>query len=65
LNNAIATVVSGADTRDVDTVIVAGKLKKFRGKLLGVDMEKVRRLVHQSRDGILARGGHKFDPITS
>jgi cytosine/adenosine deaminase-related metal-dependent hydrolase len=65
LNNAIATVVSGADTRDVDTVIIAGKLKKYRGKLLGVDMEKVRRLVHQSRDGILARGGHKFDPITA
>jgi cytosine/adenosine deaminase-related metal-dependent hydrolase len=65
LNNAIATVVSGADSRNVDTVIIGGKLRKFRGKLLGVDMEKVRRLVHQSRDGILARGGYKFDALTA
>jgi cytosine/adenosine deaminase-related metal-dependent hydrolase len=65
MNNAIATVVSGADSRDVDTVIIAGKLMKYRGKLLGVDLEKVRRLVHQSRDGILARSGHKFDDVTA
>ena len=65
LNNAIATVVSGSDSRNIDTVIIGGKLKKFRGKLLGVDMEKIRRLVHQSRDGILARSGYKFDDVTS
>jgi cytosine/adenosine deaminase-related metal-dependent hydrolase len=64
MNNAIATVVSGADSRDVDTVIIGGKLMKFRGKLLGVDLEKIRRLVHQSRDGVLARSGHKFDDVT-
>jgi cytosine/adenosine deaminase-related metal-dependent hydrolase len=61
LNNAIGTVVNGADSRSVDTVIIGGKLRKFRGQLLGVDIEKVRRLVHESRDGIVARSGYKFD----
>lgn len=61
LNNAVATVVSGADSGNVDTVIIGGKVRKFRGKLVGVDLARVRRLVHQSRDGILARSGYKLD----
>jgi len=65
LNNAVATVVAGADCRNVDTVIIDGKLKKFRGQLLGVDLSKVRRLVRESRDGIVARSGHAFDAITA
>lgn len=63
LNNAIGTVVNGADRSSVDTVIIGGQFRKFRGKLLNVDLEKVRRLVHQSRDGIVARSGYKFDVV--
>jgi cytosine/adenosine deaminase-related metal-dependent hydrolase len=64
LNNAVGTVVNGADARNVDTVIIGGKLRKFRGQLVGADIEKVRRLVHESRDGIVARSGYKFDITT-
>ncbi len=32
LNNAIGTVVQGADTRNVDTVLVGGQVRKWRGR---------------------------------
>lgn len=63
LNNAIGTVVNGADTRSVDTVIIGGQLRKFKGNLVNVDLEKIRRIVHESRDGIVVRSGYKFDLI--
>jgi hypothetical protein len=41
----------------VDSVFIAGKPKKWRGALVGVDMARIRRLVEQSRDAVLRRGG--------
>jgi len=47
-NHAIGTVVGAADIRNIDTVIIGGKVRKFRGKM-GVNMEKLRQLVDESR----------------
>jgi len=41
----------------VESVFIAGKPKKWHGALVGVDMERVRRLVTQSRDAVVRRGG--------
>src|SRR5436190_11665702 len=49
-NNAIGTVVAAADTRNVDTVIIGGTIRKFKGKLLGVNMAKFRQQVDESRE---------------
>ncbi len=57
LNNAYGSVVLGMDTSNVDTVFVAGRLKKRAGRLVGVDVERVRREAERSRDYVLAQTG--------
>ena len=64
-NNAIGTVVLAADIRNIDTVIIGGQVRKFRGKLVGVDMVKLRRLVDQSREFLFAKAGYKLDILAS
>jgi cytosine/adenosine deaminase-related metal-dependent hydrolase len=55
LNNAPGAVVTLMDTSNVDTVLIAGKVMKRNGKLVGVDLNKIRRAVEASRDAVLAR----------
>jgi cytosine/adenosine deaminase-related metal-dependent hydrolase len=57
LNNAIGTVVSHATNRNVHTVLIAGELRKWRGTLVGVDVDRLRRQVHASRDYLAAASG--------
>ena len=57
LNNAYGAVVLGMDTSNVDTVFVAGRLKKRGGRLVGVDLDRVRRDAERSRDYLLERTG--------
>jgi cytosine/adenosine deaminase-related metal-dependent hydrolase len=61
LNNAIGTVVQGADTKNVDIVMIAGELKKWRGALLGVDLDRVRSVAEESRDYLAAKSGWELD----
>ena len=61
LNNAIGTVVQGADTRSVDIVLIAGQPKKWRGEMLGVDLDRVRSLAEESRDYLAAKCGWELD----
>ena len=61
LNNAIATVVSFAEIANIDSVMVAGRMRKFRGRLLDHDIAKLRRELVASRDGIFTRAGYKLD----
>jgi len=55
LNNAPGAIVTLMDTSNVDTVLIAGKVMKRGGKLVGVDLVKIRRTVEASRDAVLAR----------
>lgn len=59
VNNAYAAVVNQMSAVHVDTVFVAGKARKWRGHLTGVDQEHVRDLVQRSRDVVLSRAGYK------
>jgi cytosine/adenosine deaminase-related metal-dependent hydrolase len=56
-NNASGTVANLMNPSHVESVFVAGRPKKWRGALVDVDMERVRRLVTQSRDAVVRRGG--------
>lgn len=57
VNNAYGAVVLGMDSSNVDTVLIGGVARKRNGKLVGVDLDRVSRLVHQSRDYIVAKAG--------
>ena len=52
-NNVLATVVQGAAVESVATVVVNGRIVKWRGRLLGVDLPEVRRRVQASHDHLL------------
>jgi cytosine/adenosine deaminase-related metal-dependent hydrolase len=56
MNNAYGQVVTGASVRHVDTVIIGGKIKKRKGKLVDVNVEKVLKRARASRDRIAATG---------
>src|SRR5215510_7986650 len=54
LNQVPGAVVSLMDRTNVETVIVAGKVRKWKGKLLDVDLPRLRRQLEASRDHIFA-----------
>ncbi|MDR7274139.1 amidohydrolase family protein [Catenuloplanes atrovinosus] len=54
LNDAIGTLVLGADSRNITTVLVAGRMLKSGGHLTGVDPDALRREVTASRDALSA-----------
>jgi cytosine/adenosine deaminase-related metal-dependent hydrolase len=53
----VAAVVICADTSNVDSVFVAGRAVKRNGRLLGVDVDRARGLVEDSRDYLLGKAG--------
>jgi cytosine/adenosine deaminase-related metal-dependent hydrolase len=55
MNNVPGTVVTMMDTSNVDTVLIAGRVMKWQGRLVGVDVPRLRRQIDQARDGLLAR----------
>ena len=57
VNNAYGAVVLGMDTSNVDTVLLAGQIRKWRGELVGIDLPRVQRLVTASRDYVIAKTG--------
>lgn len=56
-----ATVVTSADTSNVDTVMVAGEIRKRGGTLVGVDLPHLRDSVDASRNRILQASGRTLD----
>jgi 5-methylthioadenosine/S-adenosylhomocysteine deaminase len=57
MNNAYSAVVQAMDTSNVDTVIIAGQVRKRQGQLVGVDMNRIRKQAQASRDYIVQRAG--------
>ena len=57
LNNVPGAVVNLMNPMNVDTVFIAGKVKKWRGSLVGVDLPRVLRLAQEARDGVVRRAG--------
>ncbi len=55
LNNVPGTVVTLMDTSNVEHVFIAGKIRKWRGQLVGVDVQRLRREAEHARDSLFAR----------
>jgi cytosine/adenosine deaminase-related metal-dependent hydrolase len=60
-NNAIGTVVQAAERSNIDTVIIGGRVRKYRGRVVGLDMASLRAKVDESRDHLFAAVGYKPD----
>ena len=52
MNNAVGAMVSSMGPQNVDTVLIAGKVMKRNGQLVGVDFERLNRLGNEARDRI-------------
>ncbi len=63
LNDPIATVVLGTGSANVDKVLVAGRPRKWGGRLLDIDLGALRRELTDSRDHLLERIGKSLDPL--
>jgi 5-methylthioadenosine/S-adenosylhomocysteine deaminase len=61
VTNAIGTIVQAVERSDVDTVMVAGEIRKRAGKLVGVDVAKLTADVTASRDYLLEVSGYRPD----
>ena len=61
LSNALATVTAFALAGNVDTVLVAGQVRKFRGKLIGHDLDRIHGLIETSRDYLYSARGFTGD----
>ena len=60
-NHAIGTVVSAADVRNIDTVVIGGRIRKFRGRMAGVNMDRFRQMADESRQDPFTRAGYTLD----
>jgi cytosine/adenosine deaminase-related metal-dependent hydrolase len=59
VTNAIGTIVQAVERSDVDTVMVAGEIRKRAGVLMGVDVAKLTAEVIASRDYLLGTSGYR------
>jgi 5-methylthioadenosine/S-adenosylhomocysteine deaminase len=60
----VGTIVTSADTSNVDTVLVRGEVRKRGGRLIGVDLPALRTMVQRSRDHVLEAAGAVPDWLT-
>jgi 5-methylthioadenosine/S-adenosylhomocysteine deaminase len=65
LNQVPGAVVSLMDRTNVETVIVAGKVRKWKGRLLDVDLPRLRHQLEASRDYIFSKAGVPQDLFSS
>ncbi len=61
LNNAPGAVVNLMNPGNVDSVFIAGKARKWRGNLIGVDAPRVLRLAQEARDAVVRRAGFQMN----
>ena len=61
LNQVPGAVVSLMDRTNVETVIVGGKIRKWKGKLVDVNINKLRNDLENSRDYVFAKAGIPVD----
>jgi len=59
VTNAIGTIVQAVERSDVDTVMVAGVVRKRAGKLLDVDLAKLQADLNASRDYLFEASGFR------
>jgi len=55
LNSAYGAIVTAMDTSNVDTVLIAGRVVKRGGRLVGVKLDEVRKRAAASRDYLVCK----------
>jgi 5-methylthioadenosine/S-adenosylhomocysteine deaminase len=50
-------VVNLMNPGKVETVFIGGKARKWRGRLVGVDLPRTLRLAEEARDAVMRRAG--------
>jgi cytosine/adenosine deaminase-related metal-dependent hydrolase len=60
-NNALGTVVQAAERSNVDTVIIGGRIRKRGGQIVGLDMNRLKRMVDESRRYLFAAVNYRED----
>ena len=63
LNDPIGAVVMSMDTGNVDSVFVAGQPLKRNGLLVGIDLDRIGRIVTESRDYVVNTSGFTLPAI--
>ncbi|WP_438020564.1 amidohydrolase family protein [Sorangium sp. So ce315] len=63
LNNVPGAVVTLMDRSNVDTVIVGGRIRKWRGRMVGLHLPWLRANLEASRDYLLAAAGLQREPF--
>jgi len=63
MNNVPGAVVTLMERTNVETVIVAGKIRKWKGKLQDVDLDRLRPRLAAARDRIYAATGRAQNPF--
>jgi hypothetical protein len=53
-NNAVGAVVTNMGPQNVDTVLIAGKVMKRGGQMVGLDFARLHRLGDEARDRVYA-----------
>jgi hypothetical protein len=53
-NNAVGAVVTNIGPQNVDTVLIAGKVMKRGGQMVGLDFARLQRLGDEARDRVYA-----------
>ncbi|WP_199639017.1 amidohydrolase family protein [Serratia sp. PAMC26656] len=59
--NAFGTVVHATERSNIDTVMIGGRVVKRAGKVLGVDSERLRAAIDESRQHLFAAAGYRPD----
>lgn len=59
--NAFGTVVHATERSNIDTVMIAGRIVKQSGKVVGVDSARLHAVIDESRDHLFAAAGYKPD----
>jgi 5-methylthioadenosine/S-adenosylhomocysteine deaminase len=59
MNNAVGAVVTSMGPQNVDTVLIAGKVMKRDGQLVGVDFARLGRLGEEARDRLYSNANVK------
>jgi 5-methylthioadenosine/S-adenosylhomocysteine deaminase len=63
MNNAVGAVVTSMGPQNVDTVLIAGKIMKRNGEMVGLDMARLQRLGEEARDRVYAAAGVKNNRV--
>ena len=61
INNAASTVANMMNPSHVENVLIAGKPKKWRGHMLGLDFNQVMQIARTRRDELMKRTNHQID----